>query len=92
MRFYGTNWEAPIATKPSSYTLPKRPKTQVTKALSPFCVLDSLIFPPYLIVTLEVLVVTMALTDFHIRNANLQTKQYKLSAELGLYLIIVAVY
>jgi integrase len=39
-------------------------------------------------VTSKVLVVTMALTDIQIRNTKPQAKQYKLSAGLGLYLII----
>jgi integrase len=41
-----------------------------------------------LMVTLKVLVVTMALTDIQIRNSKAKDKQYKLSAGLGLYLII----
>jgi integrase len=41
-----------------------------------------------LVVTLKVLVVTMTLTDFHVRNAEPKEKQYKLSAGLGLYLIV----
>lgn len=39
-------------------------------------------------VTQYPLVVTMALTDIQIRNAKPDTKQYKLSAGLGLYLIV----
>jgi len=39
-------------------------------------------------VTHYLLVVTMALTDIQIKNAKLEPKQYKLSAGLGLYLII----
>mmetsp|Transcript_19721 Transcript_19721/g.25457 ORF Transcript_19721/g.25457 Transcript_19721/m.25457 type:complete len:92 (-) Transcript_19721:10-285(-) len=41
-----------------------------------------------LVVTQYPLVVTMALTDIQIRNAKPDTKQYKLSAGLGLYLIV----
>ena len=39
-------------------------------------------------VTIKGVVVTMALTDIQIRNAQPQEKQYKLAAGLGLYLII----
>ena len=52
----------------------------------------SMYFPPFLVVTLmgtfKVLVGTMALTDMKIRNAKPEAKQYKLSAGLGLYLVI----
>ncbi|WP_337955127.1 tyrosine-type recombinase/integrase [Methylophaga sp.] len=52
----------------------------------------SMYFPPVLVVTLmvtlKVQVVTMALTDIQIRNAKPEAKQYKLSAGLGLYLIV----
>ena len=52
----------------------------------------SIDFPPHLVVYLVVsyksVVVTVALTALGIRNAKSKAKQYKLSAGLGLYLIV----